>query len=79
MKKIKNQKEEIYYEYAKNFSAFLAKNLPFLKFINTAFDLFDHYSARVLFAKKRDFEFVLCDQSTDLVLKNFAHPALKNP
>ncbi|ELR5346785.1 endonuclease MutS2, partial [Campylobacter coli] len=79
IEKIKNQKEEIYYEYAKNFSAFLAKNLPFLKFINTAFDLFDHYSARVLLAKKRDFEFVLCDQSTDLVLKNFAHPALKNP
>lgn len=79
IEKIKNQKEEIYYEYAKNFSVFLAKNLPFLKFINTAFDLFDHYSARVLLAKKRDFEFVLCDQSTDLVLKNFAHPALKNP
>ncbi|ENY6719824.1 endonuclease MutS2 [Campylobacter jejuni] len=79
IEKIKNQKEEIYYEYAKNFSAFLAKNLPFLKFINTAFDLFDHYSARVLLAKKRDFEFVLCDQSADLVLKNFAHPALKNP
>ncbi len=79
IEKIKNQKEEIYYEYAKNFSAFLAKNLPFLKFINTAFDLFDHYSARVLLAKKRDFEFVLCDQSKDLVLKNFAHPALKNP
>ncbi|MBM0637200.1 endonuclease MutS2 [Campylobacter sp. VicNov18] len=79
IEKIKNQKEEIYYEYAKNFSAFLTKNLLFLKFINNAFDLFDHYSARVLLAKKRDLEFVLCDQSRDLVLRDFAHPALKNP
>ncbi|MDX2322875.1 endonuclease MutS2 [Campylobacter hepaticus] len=79
IEKIKNQKEEIYYEYANNFSLFLAKNLFFLKFINNAFDLFDHYSARTLLAKKRDLEFVLCDQSKDLVLKNFIHPALTNP
>lgn len=79
IEKIKNQKEEIYYEYAKNFSAFLAKNLAFLKFINNAFDLFDHYSARVLLAKRKDYEFILCENSNEIILKNFAHPALKNP
>ncbi|TKX31710.1 endonuclease MutS2 [Campylobacter estrildidarum] len=79
LEKLQNQKEEIYYEYAKNFSTFLAKNLLFLKFINSAFDLFDHYSARVLMAKKKDYEFVLCENSDEIVLKNFAHPALKNP
>ncbi|EKJ5773312.1 endonuclease MutS2 [Campylobacter coli] len=79
IEKIKNQKEEIYYEYAKNFSIFLAKNLAFLKFINNAFDLFDHYSARVLLAKRKDYEFVLCDNSNKIILKDFAHPALKNP
>lgn len=79
IEKIKNQKEEIYYEYAKNFSAFLTKNLAFLKFINNAFDLFDHYSARVLLAKRKDYEFILCENSNEIILKNFAHPALKNP
>lgn len=79
IEKIKNQKEEIYYEYAKNFSAFLAKNLAFLKFINNAFDLFDHYSARVLLAKRKDYEFILCENSNEIILKDFAHPALKNP
>ncbi|MGH2304677.1 endonuclease MutS2 [Campylobacter taeniopygiae] len=79
LEKLQNQKEEIYYEYAKNFSIFLAKNLLFLKFINNAFDLFDHYSARVLMAKKKDYEFLLCKNSDEIVLKDFAHPALKNP
>lgn len=50
-------------------SQLFSKKPTFFRIINTAFDLFDHYSARVLLAKKRDFEFVLCDQSTDLVLK----------
>ncbi|NDJ27492.1 endonuclease MutS2 [Campylobacter sp. MIT 19-121] len=79
MAKIQNEKEMIYYEYAKNFSLLLHKNLAFLKFINSAFDLFDHYSARVLFAKARDYEFVLANGSNEIVLKDFAHPALKNP
>ncbi|MCR6575626.1 endonuclease MutS2 [Campylobacter insulaenigrae] len=75
---IKDAKEEIFYEYAKKISLIFYKNLMFLKFINQAFDLFDHYSARVLMAKKNDFEFVLTDNSSNLNLYNFAHPALKN-
>lgn len=78
IEKLTNQKEMIYYEYAKNFSAFLTKNLSFLQFINKAFDVFDHYNARVMLAKAKDYEFILSDDSSDIVLKDFAHPALKN-
>ncbi|WP_291952502.1 endonuclease MutS2 [Campylobacter sp.] len=75
---IKDTKEKIFYEYAKKISLIFYKNLMFLKFINQAFDLFDHYSARVLMAKKNDFEFILTDNSSNLKLYGFAHPALKN-
>lgn len=75
---IKDAKEEIFYEYAKKISLIFSKNLMFLKFINNAFDLFDHYSTRVLMAKKHDYEFILTDNSNNLNLYDFAHPALKN-
>lgn len=76
--KIADEKEQIYYEYAKKFSLIFHKELAFLKFIDKAYDTFDNYSARVLFARQKDYEFVLCDGSKDIVLKDFAHPALKN-
>lgn len=76
--KIDNEKEKIYYEYAQKISLIFHKELAFLKFIDKAFDTFDHYSARVQLAKKKDYEFILCDNSKDIVLKDFAHPALKN-
>lgn len=76
--KIDNEKEKIYYEYAQKISLIFHKELAFLKFIDKAFDTFDHYSARVQLAKKKDYEFILCDSSKDIVLKDFAHPALKN-
>lgn len=76
---LKDEKEQIYYEYAKKISLIFYKNLMFLKFINNAFDLFDHYSARVIFAKKNDYNFVLASNNNEFILKDFAHPALKNP
>ncbi|KAA6225365.1 MULTISPECIES: endonuclease MutS2 [unclassified Campylobacter] len=76
--KLKGQKEELFYEYAKKISFILHKQLLFLKFINKAFDLFDNYSARILFAKSKDFEFVLPSNDEKIILKNFAHPALKH-
>lgn len=76
--KIDNEKEKIYYEYAQKISLIFHKELAFLKFIDKAFDTFDHYSARVQLAQKKDYEFILCDNSKDIVLKDFAHPALKN-
>lgn len=74
-----DKKELIVYEHCKLMSGVMHKNLLFLKFINSAFDIFDAYSARVLMAKSLDYEFVLTDGSSNIVIKNFAHPALKNP
>ncbi|MFL1706809.1 endonuclease MutS2 [Campylobacter sp. MOP7] len=74
-----DKKELIVYEHCKLMSGVMHKNLLFLKFINSAFDIFDAYSARVLMAKSMDYEFVLSDSSSNIVIKNFAHPALKNP
>lgn len=71
--------QELLYEYAKQISATFNKNLLFLKFINSAFDTADNLIARAAMAKENDLEFVLCDSSSDVVLKDFSHPALKNP
>ncbi|WP_418219506.1 endonuclease MutS2 [Campylobacter iguaniorum] len=74
-----DKKEEIIYEYSKKISQIFTKNLMFLKFINQAFDHVDALIARVLMAKFGDLNFVLADSSKDIVLSEFAHPALKNP
>ncbi|WP_086229130.1 endonuclease MutS2 [Campylobacter devanensis] len=74
-----DKKEEILFEHAKIISAIFHKNLLFLKFINSAFDYIDSLIARVSFAKSRDYSFVLANSSKDIILSEFAHPALKNP
>ncbi|WP_086234379.1 endonuclease MutS2 [Campylobacter devanensis] len=74
-----DKKEEILFEHAKIISSIFHKNLPFLKFINSAFDYIDSLIARVSFAKSRDYNFVLANSNKDIILSEFAHPALKNP
>ena len=74
-----DKKEEILFEHAKIISSIFHKNLLFLKFINSAFDYIDSLIARVSFAKSRDYSFVLANSSKDIILSEFAHPALKNP
>lgn len=76
---ILDQKEEIILSYCKQISQIFNKNLSFLKFINGAFDLIDAIIARALMAKRYDLEFVLSDSSREIVISEFAHPALKNP
>jgi len=73
------RKEELIYEYCQKISAVFYRNLAFLKFINSAFDQTDALIARALFAKSRDLNFILSDKSRDVILEEFAHPALKNP
>lgn len=73
-----DKKEEIIYEYCKKISSIMSKNLGFLKFININFDKFDALSARVLMAKKFDYEFVLPTQNSKIIIKDFAHHALKD-
>ncbi|MGG7049121.1 MULTISPECIES: endonuclease MutS2 [unclassified Campylobacter] len=74
-----DRREEIIYEHCKRLSLTMSKSLLFLKFINGAFDQFDAYQARVMMAKRADFNFILSDNSSDIILNEFAHPALKNP
>jgi len=76
---ILDKKEELIYEYCKKISSIFNKNLLFLKFINTNFDLIDALVARAIFARTNDYNFVLSDSSKDIKLCEFAHPALKNP
>ncbi|BCX80016.1 endonuclease MutS2 [Campylobacter sp. 19-13652] len=77
--RLNDEKQMIIYEHAKAMSERMSKALAFLKFINGAFDIFDAYSARALMAKSLDLEFVLPKDNSRIVLKDFAHPALKNP
>lgn len=70
---------QINYEICKNFSLILSKNLLFLKFINNSFDQFDGLIARAVLMRSNDLELVLSDNSKDIKISNFSHPALKNP
>lgn len=74
-----DKQEELIYEYATKISGIFNKNLLFLKFINQSFDIVDGLIARAVMAKENDLEFVLSDGSSDIILKDFSHPALKNP
>ena len=74
-----DRREEVIFEHCKRLSLAMNKALLFLKFINGAFDQFDAYQARVRLARARDYEFALSGEDHKITLKNFAHPALKNP
>jgi DNA mismatch repair protein MutS2 len=75
-----NLKEEILYKIAKEFSSTLNKHLQFLKFINKEFDRYDHYQARLQFAKNGDKNFILPKSNSKINrLVDFKHPALHDP
>lgn len=74
-----SQKDELVYEYEKRISSQFSKFVKFLEFINKAFDRFDHYQARLFFAASRNLEFMKPHNKSEIVLQNFAHPALHDP
>ncbi len=74
-----SQKELIILRYCKDFSSIMSENERFLSFINREFDRFDHYQARIFFAKSKDYEFVLPQKTNKVILSDFAHPALLDP
>ena len=76
---ILDKKEEIVFEHCKEISQIFNKNYLFLKFINHAFDGFDGLIARAMMMRNNDYEIVLIDSSKDIILRDFSHPALKNP
>ncbi len=73
------ERETKLYEYAKRFSAKLTNAVLFIGFIDREFERFDHYQARVLFARARDFSILKPHGGTDVVLEEFSHPALHKP
>ncbi|CAA6798896.1 MAG: Recombination inhibitory protein MutS2 [uncultured Sulfurovum sp.] len=74
-----SKKEEVVYRYCQSFSATLSKWHLFMRFINREYDRFDHYQARVLFAKAYNFSFILPSKSKVVKLSEFCHPAIENP
>ena len=74
-----SQKEEVIYRYCKEISAKFNKWERFLAFINKEYDRFDHYQARVLFARSKEYEFILPSKSRRIKLEEFAHPAIDDP
>lgn len=73
------ERDAALYEYAKRFSAKLSGFVPFIGFIDREFDRYDHYQARVLFARAHDYAIVKPSGDDAIVLEEFAHPALHNP
>ncbi len=74
-----SSKEEIVYRYCKEISALFFKWERFLAFINKEYDRFDHYQARVSFARAKEYEFILPSKSKRIKLEDFAHPAIEKP
>ncbi len=74
-----SRKEEIVWKYCREFSGTMHKWERFLSFLNREFDIYDHYQARVKFAKAFDYRFILPSKTKDVILHDFAHPALENP
>jgi len=73
------RREDIVWRYCKEFSALFHKWERFLRYIDKEYDRFDHYQARVGFAKAYEYEFVLPSKEKIIKLDEFAHPAIENP
>ncbi len=73
-----NKQEEILLQISKEISHIFEKHFLFLKFINKEFDRFDHYQARLFFAKSDDKNFILPSKKKQNKLVDFYHPALSD-
>lgn len=74
-----SSKAEIIYRYCQDISVIFFKWERFLAFINKEYDRFDHYQARVSFARAKEYEFILPSKGRRIKLQDFAHPAIENP
>ncbi len=74
-----DKKEELLWHISKEFSNILYRHRAFVNYINKQFDRFDHYIARVNFAKIYDNNFILPSKQNKNSLLSFEHPAISNP
>ncbi|MGE4295608.1 MAG: endonuclease MutS2 [Campylobacterales bacterium] len=63
----------------RNYSEKLHPWVKFLRFIDAAFDRFDHYQARVQFARAKNLAILAPKNQSKIVLEGFCHPALHDP
>ncbi len=75
---IEQEREAIFYEYAKEFSAKLHELQAFINFIDKEFTKFDNYQARVIFAKSKNMQLIKSKNDSRIILSGFKHPALHN-
>lgn len=75
---IEQEREAIFYRYAKEFSNKLYELTPFIKYIDKEFSKFDNYQARVFFAKSKNMALIKSKNDSKIVLEDFIHPALHN-
>jgi len=73
---INQERETIFYTYAKEFSSKLADLQSFISFCDKEFTKFDNYQARVLFARSTGLQLIKSKSDSKLVLNSFIHPAL---
>lgn len=78
VRSVNQEKEAKLYEYARTFSTQMHKMHGFLNFINRGFDLFDHYQARIFFARAKGLHLLKTEKSEVIVLNEFKHPAISN-
>lgn len=74
-----SRQEEVIYRYCQKISAIFFVWERFLAFVNKEYDRFDHYQARVSFARAYDYEFVLPKKQKRVKLAGFCHPAIEDP
>ncbi|CAA6818257.1 MAG: Recombination inhibitory protein MutS2 [uncultured Sulfurovum sp.] len=74
-----SRKEEVIYRYCQNFSVTLHTHYLFMRYINREYDKFDHYQARVIFARTFDYHFILPSKRKVVNLSAFCHPAIDKP
>jgi len=79
LRHINQERDAALYAYAKKFSAKLSPLTPFIGFIDREFERFDHYQARVLFARAHNYAIVKPQNNSSIILDEFAHPALHKP
>ena len=77
--KLLDREQEIYQIYAKRFSNTYREWIRFLEFINREFDRVDHYQARAKMVQRGDLNLILPNRGKEIILSEFAHPALNNP
>jgi len=76
---IASRLEELHYEIAKKIAATMVSWLRFFRFIDKAFDRFDHYQARIAMARMEGLVLILPHGGDTIRLADFAHPALTHP